>query len=401
RPGGRLTLAGRLVGTPAYVAPELHPWRGGTASAKSDVWSLGVILYELLTGEPPFGRDPVNDRPRTWAVRWPRAARVDARLRAVVGKCLAEAPADRYASAEALAGALAGWQRRRRLREVARRAGMVALAVLAVGAVAAYSLWPDPPEVVRAVKYHHLRGQLAAGEPVEVVPASGEPPAYRVRLAEPGVGRAFADPDGTFVVDSGPDRIALVEFLDYPEVERYRFSVEIRTDEGYGNAYAGLYHSHEVQAGRHELVHLYGNLGVRVGDGRDPPARDDTDGFRPKFGILGMAEPGEEGGPWTKFQSILRPTAGPEAPAAPWRRLSVDVTPGGVRGRIEGGRGGAVAAGYTRDEFRRFVADLPDLLQAAFGAEFNARPDGGVGVYVFRCRASFRNGRIEPLPEGR
>src|SRR5262249_19243475 len=46
------TSPGALLGTPRYMAPEL--WRAEAATARSDLYSLGVVMYELLAGEPPF-----------------------------------------------------------------------------------------------------------------------------------------------------------------------------------------------------------------------------------------------------------------------------------------------------------------------------------------------------------
>lgn len=53
-----LTASGAMVGTPRYMAPEL--WQGMQATARSDVYSLGAMLYELACAEPPFTESPLR-----------------------------------------------------------------------------------------------------------------------------------------------------------------------------------------------------------------------------------------------------------------------------------------------------------------------------------------------------
>jgi serine/threonine-protein kinase len=114
RLGNELTLtqSGAIVGTPSYMAPEQAQLRpasgGGTPGPACDVYSLGAILYQMLTGRPPFQaaspletlllvleQDPVPPR-----VLNPRA---DPDLEMVALRCLQKVPEQRYASAAALA----------------------------------------------------------------------------------------------------------------------------------------------------------------------------------------------------------------------------------------------------------------------------------------------------------
>ena len=112
RSQGRLTASGRAMGTPHYMSPEQA--MGKLVDGRSDVYALGVLMYEALVGAPPF------DGPDGFAVGYKQVHEapvpaiqvntdIPLAMNEIVMKCLIKAPADRYARANDLADALVGF----------------------------------------------------------------------------------------------------------------------------------------------------------------------------------------------------------------------------------------------------------------------------------------------------
>jgi len=177
--GDRLTETGISLGTPQYMSPE-QATGDRKLDARSDVYSLGAVLYELLAGEPPVTGPTVQAMIAKLLTQHPvsiRVARdtVPPGLDEAVMRALARTPADRYASAgdfaaaldESLAPSPASAPPSPPTRR--RRALPVALASLSVVvlAVVVWRLWPSPPSVPVLGRSE----QLTAEHGLEIQPA--------------------------------------------------------------------------------------------------------------------------------------------------------------------------------------------------------------------------------------
>jgi PAS domain S-box-containing protein len=121
------TVHGQALGTPAYMAPEQAAGRLDLIDRRTDVYGLGAILYEILTGSPPFTGDSTEEVLRKVREETPAPPRqlwpeVPPALEAVCLRALAKQQADRPAAAAELALEVQGWQEfeRRKAEEALR-----------------------------------------------------------------------------------------------------------------------------------------------------------------------------------------------------------------------------------------------------------------------------------------
>jgi serine/threonine-protein kinase len=396
----KLTAVGQVVGTVRYMSPEQLANEVESVGPWSDVWALGVMLYELLTGQRPFEgtelktlRAEVQQGPP----RPPRALNptLDAALEQIVLTCLARRPQERYPNADALARALCEWlaadqktlSRRRR-----RRTWAIVLGLLTVAAAIAVPLLRNLADPERAL--HAAQRQLQGGEKVELLGAKGMPLYQRPRAGPEA--HVWLDRDGVLTVSS--QKLALIELLPDPMCDRYRFRVSVRQNTTTTNASrAGLYCLHRAcpdALGRH---HAFVELSLRendvdmkavwekpLGPGRtvasialfarlagDPPVNDNQPGGEDVFETdYHRGQPG------------------------PWRDLEVEVTPERVVARHEGKQVGQIKSAVLRRRIDSLLAG-----RALQGLQRPLTPRDGLGLYVLGSSASFRLGVVEPLPD--
>src|SRR5207248_3090738 len=172
------TQTGLLVGTPQYMAPEQY--MGGLVDHRCDLHAAGAVLYELLTGTPPFTGTSAevmykicNEVPRLLSAV---DSSIPKALDAIVAKALEKIPANRYASAQEFQQALrSGWQAFS-LQPPLIPHRLVARAALGDRAAADSARRADGADPGTGGSCHHR-------QPPGALPAAGEPPQVAARAA--------------------------------------------------------------------------------------------------------------------------------------------------------------------------------------------------------------------------
>ena len=114
--GSQLTQVGQVMGTPAFMSPE--QFTGAAVDSRTDIFSLGAVLYWVLTGEKPFPGDTITAIIFKMLHSTPVPARqlnpaLPAEIEPILEKCLAKSPDERFQKAQELAAALDSMKNKR------------------------------------------------------------------------------------------------------------------------------------------------------------------------------------------------------------------------------------------------------------------------------------------------
>jgi serine/threonine-protein kinase len=401
------TATGGIVGTLPYMSPEQVLGQRAKITAKTDLWALGVLLYEMLCGHRPFDSEDksvLSELIKKADVQPPMAgnAPIDPALRRVIDRCLAKVPADRYESAAQLADDLDRWLHPPRPIRIWRRAvALIGIAALVIAVVFVLTRKDEPPQktpektpaltpapLISAVPVDDFAGRLLNGLPAEALGPLGKPAYLRWRVGQDDGSLSQWYTDKAFTVTTGT--MALLELLEKTPVERFLFEVEVRVNDIDPQAYAGLYVGHQTCPTIKGEGHFF--VSFSFSEARTQPADFSRHDVRFWYHVR-PANDRPSSSP-LEVMNLVDYFHNPDpSPNRPWRKLGVKVTPDSFEFLWDGNTFRTVPRAIPPHR----IAALNKFAGAAAPLPINFKKYSAFGLFVAGGSASFQNAKITAL----
>jgi serine/threonine-protein kinase len=408
---GRVNLSetDAVMGTPSYMAPEQAAGRISEVGPAADVYALGAILYESLTGVPPFASDcklQTLALVQSGILVPPSGLRkgIPHDLEAVCLKCLARSPRDRFPSAEALAEELGRWlggERtvtrpqgpfRKVLRRVNNRRMIAGAAVVAVAAVLMAVVLPG--------------WDSGDTKSEEIRTPDGRLLPFIVRYGGEQTKVTAAD-DGTITVNTWG--LCLLEFIHDRVSVPYCLKAHVRHNKSDVSGRVGVYFADRAFPGTFGECHQFGRMMyndlLSPRDAFAIAAREPPDAppmpLQNKVRLDFVTRLAARARPWTGTTELASGAAfevcGNRADC--WRELAVTVTPDGVSGTFDGRPVGLVSADKITAAFREKLENgrqkhPDDDLLRTVASQYDC--GGTFGMVVEQSSAAFRHVEVKP-----
>jgi serine/threonine-protein kinase len=436
-----LTHDGAILGTPSYMAPEQARGQADQIGPATDVWALGVILYELLTGRRPFqasSREAVASLICTTEPASLRTVRpgLDRALEIITLKCLEKKPEDRFASAGQLADELDRWLAgesiltpalalRTRLRRFVGRHSTAAAVLFAIVAlllvVLPFVSIGAPAQRLETERHRIQRGgleqvraELEKGKAAALVPLRVSPESYERRVGEPVL----------YTINDTAPTVGLQSFLFgaldlLPEAPReaYRFSAEVNigritTDmlavsgiyvaaiewpgpDGYAEKwFVGLAFGYDRRISKPRPANANNKQVAPAGEKENLSKATEAPAvmciLHRYYGAPRRVDPDNKALAVTEYNL-------PEGTKVigTWRRLQCDVSAAGIGVWWEGQQIGFITPARLDLELQNVSRSLPKIAGPP-SAELMLR--GALGLFNKNADSQFRSVTVEPLP---
>jgi predicted Ser/Thr protein kinase len=413
----RMTNTGALLGTPSYMSPEQASGRYDDVGPRSDVYSLGATLYELLTGKPPFVADtPVATAMKVCNDRVVRPREIEPKvpgdLEGICLKCLEKNPLDRYPTAAGLANDLSRYLRGEPVRPLSpvqkalrwtkrHQVATVAPLLLVLAGLLLFALWPLGEK-------EKIDRDLINGKEVILVKDKGMPRWHRWELGAANLDLRDS-PNGDGAVGFDAKQLSLLELGSDTFRDRYTFEAEIQHVKNFEySGCVGVYLMSRSEGNvRHWQSVQFSDFPTRppgVQEEVKPVGlrlRDRLSIFHPTYvDVPGISNTSK--GEYFEFMPSNPDQRAENLNPAMWRLIHVVVTPEFVEVYWRDGPNGMNGPVMRKpaDRFpvyqqafqRTLDKDFPD--QNRIAPPWSAR--GSVGIFATKAAIAFKNVRLIP-----